>query len=261
MEGQERLDLLKQLTDIINEEIENDRQLIELCEKDSRLGFHSEAEGYKYFPEKIRWRMDELNKVLNNDVPDVKKQILNGELLFPEYTGKKPKGEVANCISAQGLNLSGMEQEVPDNLQWQPLYNSGTKTKLQWASYYDYDAMYVLTTNKEKTGPGLIVPPVSRVQVDIEPRRLWPLRRFSFDLGIKAQDSDSKGVSLVEKNGMTYAILRIPFKDFLWETESIHPIRLNVVADGNTWCPRNPIVHRLMLGNDNPEDLRWLIFK
>ena len=73
MEGRERLEILTQLTDIINEEIKLDQQLIVLCEKDSRLGFHSEAEGYKYFPEKIRWRMEQLKSVLANDVPEVKK--------------------------------------------------------------------------------------------------------------------------------------------------------------------------------------------
>jgi len=68
MEGRERLDILNQLGQIIKEEIELDEQLLVLCVKDSRLGFHSEAEGYKYFPEKIKWRMEQLKAVLENDV-------------------------------------------------------------------------------------------------------------------------------------------------------------------------------------------------
>ncbi len=101
MEGKERLDILKQLTDIIHEELDLDKQLIGLCEKDSRLGFHSEAEGYKYFPEKIRWRMHELEYVLSNDVPEIKKLIGNDKLLFPEYTGKEPVGLVAYATRAK----------------------------------------------------------------------------------------------------------------------------------------------------------------
>ncbi len=73
MEGKERLDLLNNLVDIILEELELDEQLLILCKHDSRLGFHSEAEGYKYFPEKIEWRMDQLRSVLANDVPELRK--------------------------------------------------------------------------------------------------------------------------------------------------------------------------------------------
>jgi len=70
MEGKERLEILEQLGDIIREELKMDEQLIKLCERDSRLGFHSEAEGYKYFPEKIRWRMQQLKDVLATMCPN-----------------------------------------------------------------------------------------------------------------------------------------------------------------------------------------------
>lgn len=49
MDGRERLNILTQLTDIIKEEITLDEQLLALCKNDSRLGFNSGAEGYKYF--------------------------------------------------------------------------------------------------------------------------------------------------------------------------------------------------------------------
>ena len=95
--------ILNQLGKIIHEEIELDKQLLVLCEKDSRLGFHSEAEGYKYFPEKIKWRMEQLNNVLANDVPEVKKIILQrSTLCFLNIQGKKPEGPVADCIASDG---------------------------------------------------------------------------------------------------------------------------------------------------------------
>ena len=96
--GPERLDTLKQLNAIVREELEQNKVLLALCEKDSRLGFHSEAEGYKYFPEKIRWRMKQLQNVLADDFPAVERQILNKESLFPAYTGLKPEGPVARAV-------------------------------------------------------------------------------------------------------------------------------------------------------------------
>ena len=49
-------DIMVALRSIKSEnELKGDAELIELCRNGSRQGFHSEAEGYKYFPEKIRW--------------------------------------------------------------------------------------------------------------------------------------------------------------------------------------------------------------
>ncbi len=134
MEGRERLDILNQLRQIIKEEIELDEQLLVLCEKDSRLGFHSEAEGYKYFPEKIRWRMEQLRSVLANDVPEVKKMIRNDELLFPEYTGKRPSGPVADCIVSDAPVWSDKGFVLPADLKWESCNYGSEKTMVQWAS-------------------------------------------------------------------------------------------------------------------------------
>ena len=47
------------------EAIASDR-MAELCEADSRLGFHSEAEDYKFFPEKLRFRSELLRRFVDN---------------------------------------------------------------------------------------------------------------------------------------------------------------------------------------------------
>ena len=234
------------------------KQLIELCEKDSRLGFHSEAEGYKYFPEKIRWRMDQLNKVLKNDVPDVKKQILNGELLFPEYTGKKPKGPVANSIFTNGSVLTDQNVSLPSNLQWHQLSYGSNGSGLQWASSYDKEALYIFISDRETKEKTSMAPPASYIQINIEPRRLWPIRRFSFNTDNTIENNDQ--IRIINENGIKYVAIQIHFNSFLWSEEELHPIRVDVKADGSLWCPNNPITPRLMLGSDNPADLGWLIF-
>jgi aminoglycoside 3-N-acetyltransferase len=52
---------------IVRNEINRSLRMVELCRFDSRLGFHSEAEGYKYFPEKLFWRVKQLEDLLKND--------------------------------------------------------------------------------------------------------------------------------------------------------------------------------------------------
>ncbi len=61
--------LLDGMEKIIREEIEGSLRLAELCRMDARLGYHSEAEVYKYFPEKLEWRAEVLREVLEKDIP------------------------------------------------------------------------------------------------------------------------------------------------------------------------------------------------
>lgn len=49
---------------VIRKEIDNSERMIELCRADSRIGYHSEAEVFKYFPEKLSWRIGELRELL-----------------------------------------------------------------------------------------------------------------------------------------------------------------------------------------------------
>ncbi|MFA6472500.1 MAG: hypothetical protein WCU00_10705, partial [Candidatus Latescibacterota bacterium] len=143
-EGLKRLQILNQLCEIIHEEIELDKKLLVLCENDSRLGFHSEAEGYKYFPEKINWRINELRKVLAYDVPEMESIIRKGNALFPEYTGKKPIGPAACCIPSKvSLWTDAGEFDFSD-LQWQKCGDNHKGQTLRWAACYDKDAFYII---------------------------------------------------------------------------------------------------------------------
>ena len=81
------LSLLKQMQEIANEEIEISKALIPICEKDSRIGYHSEANGYKIFPEKLKWRISELEKLLKTEFPLVENRILNKEIPLEFYFG------------------------------------------------------------------------------------------------------------------------------------------------------------------------------
>jgi hypothetical protein len=263
IEGKKRLDILKQLGDIVREEIDNDKQLLVLCEKDSRLGFHSEAEGYKYFPEKIRWRMNQLSKVLTSDIPELKKLISDNKLLFPEYTGKEPAGNVANAIPYPG-SWPGPGFDTPQGLQWQPCSYGSDKSSIQWAAAYDTSALYIIVSDSDSTNQSTLVPTLSGITVRIEPRRLWFCTRFGFNPADTNQKDEI--IRVVNESGKRKVIMRIPFKRFWWSDEGLHPVRVDVQVlrmDGRTssWCPDNPLNYRLTFGTDNPADLGWLVFR
>lgn len=69
----------KRMRSIIAREIENSGKLKILCREDPRLGYHSEAEVFKYFPEKLEWRIWLLRELEEKDFPCPEKE----PVLFP----------------------------------------------------------------------------------------------------------------------------------------------------------------------------------
>jgi hypothetical protein len=263
LDGMERLDILKQMSNIVREELELDEQLLVLCEKDSRLGFHSEAEGYKYFPEKIRWRMQQLNDLLANDVPEMEKLIRDDKLIFPEYTGKKPAGSAGYAIHSGGSLWANHGFDAPQGLKWQPCSYGRDKSKIRWAATYDASALYIIVSDSTASNPSSQTSSISNVQIRIEPQRLFPTKYFVFDLKAEKLAEDLR---LMKESGIWRVITRIPLERIGLGTEILHPIRIDVQvqkSNGETssWCPNNPTTERLILGSDNPADLGWLLFQ
>jgi len=63
----ENVKLLKLMADLVEAEITASMLLAELCEADLRLGYHSEAEVFKFHPAGLRHRADELRRLLETD--------------------------------------------------------------------------------------------------------------------------------------------------------------------------------------------------
>ncbi len=259
MQGSQRQELLQQMMAIVREELDQDRRLLALCERDSRLGFHSEAEGYKYFPEKIRWRMEQLKSVLSRDAPEIERLIREDRPLFPEYTGSRPAGAVARCVPVDGAWWSRAGLEPPPGLRWERCGYGAEKQDVQWAAGYDREALYVGVSASA---------PVAGVLVKLEPRRLWPARHFVFTPGAEARTELPDAVSPQTVEGKvsgSRALVRIPLEKAGLAAQSLHPVRLDVRVQlkggGGAWRPQNPLTPRLALGTDNPADLGWLIFE
>ena len=259
MTGMERLDVLKELKRIIYQELELDEELLLLSRRDSRLGYHPEAEGYKYYPAKIRWRMEQLRKVLSTDLPEIEQQIKDGKLLFPEYTGEKPTGLIAKSISTKGNAWTG-HRELASNLSWESFNNGDNKKLLQWASGYDKDGLYIIIRGVEKKAD--ISSLVSNITIRLQPRRLWPSKRFNFTANASEPD---KTIRIINSKGISFAIVKIPWNDMGADRDP-NRMRIDVrVTSKNNgvagWCELKPVTSRLEHGTDNPDDLGWLIIE
>jgi len=78
--------LLRRMREIVRREKAASARMIELCRSDCRLGYHSEAEVFKFYPEKLAWRIAELEKL---------------EPVFDLLAGKSPE-EVRSLLAWEG---------------------------------------------------------------------------------------------------------------------------------------------------------------
>ncbi len=199
--GNARLVTLDRLRAVVEEELRIDRQLLPLCSDTSALGFHSEAEGYKYYPERIRWRMNQLRALLKREFPRVRKQSRSGAPLFTEYTGANAGNAlyVSRLLSRKpsmnGIPQGGVWDSMPEEVcrKWtdcegKMLSTPPRKEYERWAAHWrvghDRRALYV--------GARCDVPDLARfrkslaqqkghdgywstqIVLRIEPRRLFP---------------------------------------------------------------------------------------
>jgi hypothetical protein len=231
-EQQESLEAMKK---IVEKEIKNCKELKELCLKDSRLGFHSEAEGYKYFPAKLDWRKEKLQQLLDNDFPKLEKEINNAEEIFPEYTGAKPQGKIYR------ISEEKKEALLSGKIFWKAEAN--TENIL-------FEIEGDFSQNEE-------------IVIDIEPRRLWPTQKF-----IIAADGKKYHHNLKVNQDRTWSIERsdkkvkftIPFKIFEGYYKAAGPMRINVSCGKDSWIQKAGQERRLRFGIDNPSELGWIIF-
>lgn len=103
-----RLALLAAMRARVRDEQRQSRALLPLAEVESILGFVAEAEGYKYFPALIRWRLAQLDKLLREEFPAVRRRARLRQPLFPDYTGAQPAGAAYACPTVRrGPTLRG----------------------------------------------------------------------------------------------------------------------------------------------------------
>ena len=243
--NKEKMEMLVEMEHIVHEEIKQSEEMISLCLKDSRLGYHSEAEGYKYYPEKLKWRIEQLNSVLINEFPTVRQKIANNEKLFPEYTGAKPEGLSMNSVANSG-DIYETAQKIKN---WLSFDKEKTGNKIRWASAYDETNLYFIISDEIGVTEG-------NIQVEIEPRRLWPVKYFNYAIG-----ENNAGYQTKKIDNKTLTVIAIPFSEIGNEAGQDTPIRINLQYGSNVWIPKKPLPARLLLGNANPRDLGWVLFK
>lgn len=259
--------LLTQLRQLVLSEIKNSRALIRLCARHSSLGFHSEAEGYKYHPALLHWRIAQLETQLADDFPQIERAIQTRHPLFPEYTGVTPRGAAARCFVQPKDSRCLQWNKAP----WQTCRAAETQViGAQWRAWQKGETLFIQVLCPGVDATASRTDPFSgdHVILRIEPRRLWPARQFFVtSSGVRYDPAGTEpGVPRwrvhVRRDADTWqATFQIPLA--LFKEKGRHP-RLNVIRktphNGTfAWLPLHPLPNRLIFGDSNPNDMGWLL--
>ncbi len=264
--GTPRLKMLRQMEKLVREQIDYSTGMLKLCADDPTLGFHSEAEGYKFNAESLRERIGSLHSLLENDFKDVERQIRRGEPLFPEYTGATPDGlTLKNNSSADIANLGYYAltyKEAYPNLDFVRLDNQRAPGTSFRATY----GAHALTLFLDAETPM----PRDRFIIYLETRKLaWPEIITVYADGKTLCKHDKHGIRAIVTKSESgwHAELKIPLSILGSEQGPPKPLRINIERtyekDGreNTiaWIQPKPLRYIFVLGAHNPDDYGWLL--
>ena len=229
----DKTDQLAAMKDIVRDEIANAQAMTRLCAGDSRLGYHSEAEGYLFYPAKLAGRIKLLEQLLDED-------FARFDLHAPwidEYTGATPQGAVAYC------RQTGPAAQYP----------IGDRGGKYWAP--SYDERYLHLEFGGLAGEAF--------NLEIEPCRLWPPVRLQVDADGTPHFYDfifrEPPVPLYSHENARVTV-SIPLSAFDGYRRENFPMRINVRTDQEAWVNETPWPPRLLHENFNPRAAGWLRF-
>ncbi len=263
--GQPALACLSQLKDLVKLEQKNSLDLAECCQLDPALGFNSEHEGFRFYPEKLLARHQQLEELLQNDFVLIKARLQANEIAFPSYTG-----------------------QVPDRASYMCQLKNGT---FSWATI---DQEQIISSTGQLAGSfqavhdkaGLILKvslagPLRPLALRFFAQRLWPERTYLYDPATgqtSLQVLDQLRPPLIEGHMATVAdkttnsiVFYLPFAELeRGPAQRYNPLRFNLLLAGpegsltkdlTGWQKKDQIGFRLAQSPVNPDEYGWLCFE
>ena len=238
--------VLGRMEELALDEIKNSGEMILLCEKDSRLGYHSEAEGYKFFPEKLKYRIKSLNELLKKEFPQTADRLRKGLPPLDYYLG--------DAESAYILKYGEI-----CNAKWE----SFAEDRAGFRMALDTENLYLEVKIKENM----------EVSVCFEFRLMWPcpeiflfngkLRLASTVLSHQSVFGDKIDQELAkykletsEEDGVWYR-LTISRKKSGWTHDS--PIKMRIAVNGTPWKNEHEPTRTLGKIDLSPGEFGWVI--
>lgn len=243
---------LESMRQIVIDEIENSRRMIPLWNEDSRLGYHSEGEGYKFFPEKLADRIEYLSDLLDTEFNEVAERIKNNQAPLEYYEGIEDNADLKRySLSSEALEIA----------PWEDI-NTSSGSKFRMA--YDDSNLYIelLSSKKEK----FILSPEFRLlwpdaDVVIEPDGTSSLTLdgthfFGLFKERGAEELKKYRIDVLSDQG-THLVVTIRRSEV--GLESIRPFKMKITAGETSWCREEKPIYLLGKTKTSPGDFGWIL--
>ncbi len=246
-------ELLARMRSLVEKEIENSLSMIPLCENDGRLGYHSEAEGYKFFPAKLLDRVDQLRELLDTEFAEVSERIDNGLIPLEYYAGI----EDAPTVKRYTMSKSGLE-----GAEWTDI-EDGVNSRFRIA-YDDENLTFEFMSDKKVTFT--IAPEFRLFHPDaimlIAPNGDLKLGPDSLLYNSLFGESEAREYAKYEKRSVidhkgSHIVLTLSRKDIGLET--IRPFKFKVRADDVSWCKEEEPTVTLGKLEVSPLEYGWIL--
>lgn len=253
-EEENQTEMLAEMEKIVKREIELSDEMIVLCENDKRLGYHSEAENFKFFDLKLRDRIKKLKNLLNTEFPAVLRKIERGETALGYYNGEE-----------SGVPHYQMGKNSLENAKWLAL----TDKKSYFRAAYDKENLYFEFKSDIKFGvrftPEFVlmhVYPTVEITGDIKFKHCFPnpiYHALILDGGLEKLES-IWNITKFPSDGMHF-IITLKRTDVGWINDTPMKLRIGHQIDikGSLWADEpNPVYH-LGKNDASPGQFGWLM--
>ena len=241
---------LEEMRKIVQREMARSEALASLCSADGRLGYHSEGEGYKFFPKKLAWRRARLEKLLETEFPETESRIEKGLAPLAYWAGEEPDSK------AYRMARSGIENAVWESVGAHAAFRAAcddASLTVEFRSDRRESVRVGFEFRLMWPAPQVLLHPDGRVEVTPEDylyygtfggtlrkvRRLWQVRALPAD-------------------GGTLLSITLSRKDAGWTQN--RPLKLYLSTEGgDMWCREEEGVHTLGKSTASPGEYGWLM--
>lgn len=235
----EKLTVLNEMEEVVDKEIQNSKSMIELCKKDNRLGYHGEAEGFKFFTEKLESRISQLQTLKKTEFIQVRERIIKKEIPLSFFLGDSENGIKLIC---------------------------GDVSKAGYIPHPSLDASFRMSYDDEYIYVELKGEKINRFSLCFEFVPLWPSPSVEISEGkIRLSDFVWTHQSVfgdridaeLSKYDISGNVIRVSREKF--EISKLRPMRVRIAADDIPWITKPDAAHTLGKETITPEEFMWLM--
>jgi hypothetical protein len=243
--------ILAKMEAIVQEQIRQSRAMIPLCQADVRLGYHSEGEGYKFFPEKLTDRIGQLEELFETEFPAVRKRIEAGESPLPYYDGVEDWPELKRYTMPKGSLTDALWEAIPDgkNSRFRMAYTDETL----WIELQS-DAPVAFTLCPEYC----LMKPDATVHISPDGTvTLGSNSKLYYSLFGERAEAELAKYRTIETLSPAHHRLTLRLAEI--GLDRPRPIKMKILAGGIPWCRAEQGYPTLGKGEVLPEDYGWIL--